>query len=170
MSSLPTGTVTFLFTDIEGSTPLWERDPKRMAAALQVHHHALRQAIQDYGGTVYKTVGDSFQAAFTIAPQALRAAIQGQLALLAAPWNELGLLRVRMGLHTGEAELDPGGDEYAVSHTKNRAARIMSAAHGGQVLLSAETAELCKPRLPDGVRLKDLGEHFLKGMALPEHL
>ncbi len=167
---LPTGTVTFLFTDIEGSTPLWEREPEKMSAALLIHHAALRRAIEANGGVVFKTVGDALQAAFPTAPQALKAALQGQRELQSAPWNEMGPLRVRMGLHTGEAELDPGGDEYAVSHTKNRAARVMSAGHGGQVLLSAEAAELCAHSMPAGVRLKDLGEHHLKGLAQPEHL
>ena len=98
-----------------------------MPAALRIHHAALRSAIEDYHGVVFKTIGDAFQAAFPTAPQALRAAIDGQRRLQSAAWNELGELRVRMGLHTGEAELDPGGDEYAVSHTKNRVARIMAA-------------------------------------------
>jgi class 3 adenylate cyclase len=128
---LPTGTVTFLFTDIQGSTPHWEREPEKMAAALQIHNAALRKAIEAHGGAVFKTVGDAFQAAFPTAPQALSAATEGQRLLQEASWNELGPLKVRMGLHTGEAELDPGGDEYAVSHTENRAARIMSAAHEG---------------------------------------
>jgi predicted ATPase/class 3 adenylate cyclase len=167
---LPTGTVTFLFTDIEGSTPLWEREPEKMAAALQVHNAALRQAIEAHDGVAFKTVGDEFQVAFPTAPQALSSAIQAQRLLQEASWNELGPLKVRMGLHTGEAELDPGGDEYAVSHTKNRTARIMSAAHGGQVLLSAETRELVDHQLPSGVTLKDLGEHHLKGLLYPEHL
>ena len=170
VNPLPTGTVTFLFTDIQGSTPLWESEPEKMAEALQVHNAALRQAIEANGGVVFKTVGDAFQAAFPTAPQALRAAIEGQKALQSAPWNELGALAVRMGLHTGEAEADPGGDEYAVSHTKNRAARIMSAAHGGQVLLSHETKELVDHQLPKGVILKDLGENRLKGMVLLERL
>ena len=169
-STLPTGTVTFLFTDIQGSTPLWEREPDKMAEALQVHNAALRRTIESNGGAVFKVVGDSFQAAFDTAPQALKAAIEGQKALLEAPWNELGELKVRMGLHTGEAELDPGGDEYAVSHTKNRVARIMSAAQGGQILLSEETADLVKRKLPEGVTLKDLGENRLKGMEWLEHL
>src|SRR3990172_2874525 len=170
MPGLPTGTVTFLFTDIEGSTPLWESDSELMSAALQVHNQALRQAIEASGGAGFKIVGDAFQAAFGTAPQALKAAIEAQRALQAAPWNELGPLRVRMGLHTGEAELDPGGDEYTVSHTKNRAGRIMSAAHGGQVLLSQESADLVRRTLPDSVTLKDLGEHRLKGMQWLEHL
>jgi predicted ATPase/class 3 adenylate cyclase len=169
-NSLPTGTVTFLFTDIQGSTPLWEHEPEKMAAALQVHNTALQEAIAAQGGVVFKTVGDEFQAAFPTAPQALRAAIESQRALDSATWNELDPLKVRMGLHTGEAELGPGGDEYAVSHTKNRAARIMSAAHGGQILISQETSDLVDHQLPNGVMLKDLGEHRLKGIEILEHL
>ena len=167
---LPTGTVTFLFTDIQGSTPLWEREPEKMAAALQIHNAALRQAIEANGGVVFKTVGDAFQAVFAIAPLALKAAIEGQRLLHSASWNELGPLHVRMGLHTGEAELDPGGDEYAVSHTKNRIGRIHSVAYGGQILLSQETADLVMRTLPEGVSLKDLGEHRLKGMQWLERL
>ncbi len=149
---------------------MWEQHPDLMADALQIHNTALHQAIEENGGVVFKTVGDAFQAAFSTAPQALRAAVGGQRALQSAPWNELGPLKVRMGLHTGEAQLDPNGDEYAVSHTKNRAARIMSAAHGGQILLSQETADLVQRTLPAGVSLKDLGEHRLKGMEWLEHL
>ena len=141
---LPAGTITFLFTDIQGSTPLWERAPEKMGAALQIHNAALRQAIETHGGVIFKTVGDAFQAAFATAPQALKAAIDGQRALQSAPWNELGPLNVRMGLHTGEAELDPGGDEYAVSHAKNRIGRIHSVAYGGQIVLSQETADLVR--------------------------
>jgi hypothetical protein len=112
---------------------------------------------------------DAFNLLF---PTALRrsAAIAGQKALAAASWNELGELKVRMGIHTGEAELDPAGDEYAVSHSKNRVARIMSAASGRQILLSAETTELVNHQLPAGVTLKDLGEQRLKGISIPEHL
>jgi predicted ATPase/class 3 adenylate cyclase len=167
---LPVGTVTFLFTDMQGSTPLWEREPEKMAEALQIHNALLRQAVEIHAGVVFKIVGDSFQVAFDTALQALEAAIQGQRLLQSATWNELGALKVRMGLHTGEAELDPNGDEYAVSHTKNRAARIMSAVHGGQIVVSQESADLVRRDLPDGVTLKDLGDHRLKGMLLPEHL
>ena len=167
---LPTGTVTFLFTDIQGSTPLWESQPEQMGEALQVHNEILRGVIEAHRGVVFKSVGDAFQAAFPTAPQALQAAIEGQRALQAAPWNELGELKVRMGLHTGEAELDPGGDEYAVSHTKNRAARIMSAAYGGQVLLSTETKELCDHHFSVNVNFKDLGVHHFKGMEIIERL
>jgi predicted ATPase/class 3 adenylate cyclase/Flp pilus assembly protein TadD len=169
-SSLPSGTVTFLFTDIEGSTPMWEQRPQEMAAALQIHNAALRRAIEANGGVVFKTVGDAFQAAFPTALQGLKAAIQGQRALQAAAWNELGPLKVRMGLHTGEAELDQRGDEYAVSHAKNRIGRIHSIAYGGQILLSQETADLVLRQLPEGVTLKDLGDHHLKGLQWSEHL
>jgi len=167
---LPTGTVTFLFTDIEGSTPLWEREPEKMAAALQTHNAALRKTIEAHSGVIFKTVGDEFQAAFPTASQALRAAIDGQRALVSATWNALGPLKVRMGLHTGKADLDPSGDEYEVSHTKNRVGRIMSAAHGRQVLVSLSTAELLRGNLPSEVTLRDLGEHHLKGLRHPEHI
>jgi predicted ATPase/class 3 adenylate cyclase len=167
---LPTGTVTFLFTDIQGSTPLWEQEPEKMAFALSIHNEILRKGIESNAGVVFKVVGDSFQAVFDMTQQALTAAITVQRCLQAAVWNELGQLQVRMGLHTGEAELDPSGDEYVTSHTKNRVARIMSAAHGGQILLSLETADLVRRTLPEGVMLKDLGEHQLKGLSLPEHL
>jgi len=166
----PTGTVTFLFTDIQGSTPFWENDPEKMADAQKIHNAALRQAIEAHGGVVFKTVGDEFQTAFPTAPQALRAAIAGQHALKAASWNALGPLKVRMGLHSGKADLNPDGDEYEVSHTKNRVARIMSVAHGGQVLISLATAELLRGQLPEDVTLEDLGEHHLKGLRHPEQL
>jgi predicted ATPase/class 3 adenylate cyclase len=169
-STLPTGTVTFLFTDIQGSTPLWESQPEKMAQALQIHNTALRTAIQAHGGVIFKFVGDAFQAAFPKALPALKAAIAGQQALAAAHWNELGELKVRMGLHTGEVEIAPDGDDYAVAHTMNRVARIMSTASGGQVLLSQETKDLVERQLPEGVTLKDLGEHRLKGMSYLERL
>ncbi len=141
-----------------------------MAEALKIHNTVLRQAIHANAGVAFKTVGDSIQAAFVTAPQALKAAIDGQRHLHSAPWNELGQLKVRMGIHTGEAELDPGGDEYTVSHAKNRVARIMSAAHGGQVVLSAACAELLQGNLPAQTSLVDLGNHYLKGLLRPEHL
>ncbi len=167
---LPTGIVIFLFTDIQGSTPLWEKHPDWMSAALHVHNALLRRAIEAHQGVVFKVVGDSFQAAFASPARAVSAAVAAQRALASAPWNELGPLRVRMGLHAGEAELDPQGDEYLVSHTKNRAARIMSAGHGGQILLSSVVVELLGGQLPPEVLLKDLGSHYLKGLVQPEHL
>jgi predicted ATPase/class 3 adenylate cyclase len=171
-NNLPSGTVTFLFTDIQGSTPLWEQVPAAMQVAIAQHHHILRQAIESNGGTVYQIIGDAFQAAFRLASQALNAALDAQRALITAKWPEsTGPLVVRMGVHTGSAEIDPNDDApYAVSHTLNRAARIMSAGHGGQILLSLEAASLVERELPEEVRLVDLGEHHLKGMAQREHL
>jgi DNA-binding SARP family transcriptional activator/predicted ATPase len=174
LAHLPTGTVTFLFTDIQGSTPLWEQKPQAMKASVAQHHALLRQAIEANGGTVFKIIGDEFQAAFDLASQGLSAALAGQHALLAQDWGETGPLRVRMGLHTGPAQV-VGGDgdaraDYAVSHTLNRAARIMSTGHGGQILLSREAADLVRRELPPGVTLTDLGEHYLKGLAFPEQL
>lgn len=168
--TLPTGIVTFLFTDIQGSTLLWENNPNLMADALQLHNTVLRQAIEANDGVVFKVVGDAFQAAFASPTKALNAAITAQRGLASASWNALGPLKVRMGLHAGEAELDPASDEYLISHTKNRVARIMSAGHGGQILISSTVMELLDDRLPQGVRLKDIGEHYLKGLLQPEHI
>jgi predicted ATPase/class 3 adenylate cyclase len=170
ITPLPTGTVTFLFTDIEGSTPLWERTPVAMDAALQIHNAILQHAITNHAGVVYQIIGDAFVAAFPTALQALTAALEAQRGLATAIWNETGALRVRMGLHTGEAHLDPHSEGYAVSPTTTRASRVMSTGHGGQVLLSQECADLCGHDLPEGVFLKDLGQHRLKGLAQPEHL
>jgi len=122
-------TITFLFTDIEGSTSLWERDPEAMHIALELHNAILREAIGAHAGRVFKIVGDSFQAAFALPAQALKAAVAAQHGLLATTWGATGPLRVRMGLHTGPAETH--GSDYAVSHTLNRVARVMSAGQGG---------------------------------------
>ncbi len=170
-SGLPSGTVTFLFTDIEGSTPLWEQMPEAMRVSVAQHHAILRDAIEANGGQVFQVIGDAFQVAFRLAGEGLCAALAAQRALQAAQWGPTGALKVRMGLHTGPAELDGGPDApYQVGHTLNRAARVMSAGYGGQVLLSQESADLVERELPNGVRLKDLGEHHLKGMERTEHL
>ncbi len=168
-SPVPSGTVSFLFTDIQGSTSLWERDPEAMAAALEVHNRILHAAIQASQGMVFKIIGDAFQAAFEGPLQALQAALTAQSGLFVAQWDpRTGPLRVRMGIHTGPAEW-LGGD-YAVSHTLNRCARVMSAGHGGQILLSLASAEIVRERLPEGVNLADLGVHFLKGLSHPEQI
>jgi len=167
--AFPTGTVSFLFTDIEGSTPLWESQPEQMRTALQVHHLIIQEAVAAHAGVVVNILGDGFITAFPQALQALGAAIDAQRRLVGADWSAIGALRVRMGIHTGEAELD-GNSRYAASHTLNRASRVMSAGHGGQILLSDEAAELCKPGLPSGVSLKDLGLNQLKGLTRPEHI
>lgn len=137
---------------------------------IELHNDILHKDISQHGGVVFQIVGDEFQAAFPTALQALQTAISIQQDLSKVDWNEIGPLKVRMGLHTGEASLDPGGDEYAPSYTKNRVARVRSVAYGGQILLSQETADLVQRELPAGVLLKDLGEQRLKGMILQEHL
>src|SRR5438445_342493 len=162
-TDLPTGTVTFLFTDIEGSTPLWEREPGPMRAALAQHDAILQRAVAAHQGVHYKTIGDAIQAAFALPADAVAAALAAQRELEAAEWLTSAPLRVRMGLHTGPAE--PAGADYATTHTLNRVARIMAAAHGGQVVLSAEVAELLHGYLPAGSSLRDLGQHRMKGMT-----
>src|SRR5581483_10372372 len=132
MPDLPTGTVTFLFTDIEGSTRLWEEHPDAMQGALARHDEILRAAVASNGGHIVKTTGDGVHAVFGAAADAGRAAIDGQRALMAQSWD-VDPLRVRMGMHTGEAELRDG--DYFGSAV-NRAARLMSAASGGQVVVS----------------------------------
>jgi predicted ATPase/class 3 adenylate cyclase len=167
MAGPPTGTVTFLFTDIEGSTKMWERSPEAMQVALARHDEILREAIEAHGGYVFKTVGDAFCAAFSTAPDALEAALSAQKALLGEAWEETGPLRVRMALHTGAAELR--GDDY-FGVPLNRVARLLSAGHGSQVLLSVATQQLVRDQLPAGTQLRDLGERRLKDLFRPEHI
>jgi predicted ATPase/class 3 adenylate cyclase len=173
VSELPTGIVTFLFTDIAASTQRWERDPQGMRADLARHHELLRAAIDANGGHVFQIVGDAFYAAFDSATRALAAALAAQRALQAAGWSGAEPLRVRMALHTGRAETRAGdftAGQYQSGPTLNRAARLLAAGHGGQILLSAATAELVKPELPAGVELRDLGRRWLKDLLRPEHI
>jgi predicted ATPase/class 3 adenylate cyclase len=165
MPSPPTGTVTFLFTDIEGSTRLWERSPEAMSEALARHDEILRRAIEAQGGYVFKTVGDAFCCAFPTAPEALDAALKAQRALFSSEWEETGPLSVRMALHTGATE-ERDGDYFGPP--VNRVARLLSAAHGGQVLLSVATQEMVRDELPAGTSLRDLGEQRLKDLFRPE--
>ncbi len=167
MSALPTGTITFLFSDIEGSTKKWERQPEAMQRALALHDRLLREAFEACGGAIFKTIGDAFCVAFETAQNALSGAIQAQRALHSATWEEIEELKVRMALHTGAAE-QRDGDYFGQS--LNRVSRILSAAHGGQVLLSLATQELVRDLLPHGVQLRALGEHRLRDLARPEHL
>src|SRR5215218_4985898 len=160
-------TLTFLFTDVEGSTFLWERNLKAMSEALVRHDEILRTAIEAYEGHVFKTVGDAFYAAFPRAPKALSAALDAQRALHHAEWEETGPLRVRMALHTGAAE-ERDGDYFGPS--LNRVARLLSAGHGGQVLLSLATHELVRDELPEETGLRDLGERRLKDLSRPERV
>lgn len=164
---LPVGTVTFLFTDIEGSAKLWEQYPEAMSRALAEHNALLRRVIEAHRGYIFKLWGDAVYAAFDTALDALTAAIEAQRELVRHSWGELGTLRVRMALHTGAAEARDG--DY-FGPTLNRCARLLSAAHGGQILLSAATEELVRDALPQGVSLRSLGQHRLKDLQRPEHV
>ena len=168
MPVLPGGTVTFLFTDIEGSTQLWERDHHAMEGAVERHLALLATAIQAHGGFSFKTVGDAMQAAFPTAPAAVAAVLAAQRALLAEDWGEIGTLRVRMALHAGEADPDERGD-YLAAHL-NRLARLLATGHGGQILLTQTVQQLSRGRLPDGATVRDLGEHRLRDLLDAEHV
>jgi predicted ATPase len=160
-------TLTFLFTDLESSTQRWEQFPKAMRDALERHDAILRAAVEAANGQVVKTTGDGLMAVFASAADGVTACLSAQRGLASEPWGETGALRVRMGLHTGVAETR-AGDYFGP--TVNRTARIMSAGHGGQVLLSAAAAALIADELPDGARLRDLGEHRLKSLGRPERV
>jgi class 3 adenylate cyclase len=167
MPDMPTGTITFLFTDIEGSTTLWEHHPDTMPTALARHDVLLRSVMTAHGGYVFKMVGDAVYAAFADPADAVSAALSVQRALAAEEWDEVGPLRVRMALHTGVAQ---HRDNDYFGRTLNRVARILSSSYGGQILLSAATVELVRDSLPGGTNVKDLGEHALKDLLRPEHI
>jgi predicted ATPase/class 3 adenylate cyclase len=167
MNQLPTGTVTFLFTDIEGSTRLVQNLGDAYEELLAEHCRIMRGAIAEAGGTEVGTEGDSFFAVFPSATAGVAATVAAQRALAEADWPGKSEVRVRMGLHTGEGRL--GGDNY-IGLDVHRAARIAAAGHGGQVLLSDATRSLVAPSLPGEVRLRDLGAHRLKDLVNPEHL
>jgi len=167
MSSPPTGTVTFLFTDIEGSTRLAQQHPRAWANAQSRHHALVREAIESHQGHVFQIVGDAFCVAFHTASDGLAAALTAQRGLHAEPWGETPI-RVRMGVHTGEAEFRD--NDYRGYLTLVGVQRIMSAAHGGQVLLSHTTATLVRGHLPEGTSLRDLGAQRFKGLLDPEQV
>jgi predicted ATPase/class 3 adenylate cyclase len=167
MTTLPTGTVTLLFTDVEGSTRLLERLGDSYVELLAEHRRLLRAAFARFDGREVGTEGDAFFVAFAKASQAAAAAVAGQQALAAHRWPDGVTVRARMGIHTGEPLLV--GQDYAGLDV-HRAARICSAAHGGQVLLSGPTRELVGADLPTGVGLRDLGEHLLKDLTDPQRL
>jgi predicted ATPase/class 3 adenylate cyclase len=167
-AELPTGTVTFLFTDIEGSTRLWENEPDAMARSLALHNETLCAAFEHNGGVVYSTMGDGMAVAFPSAVGAARAVLEAQRSLMVAAWPpETGVLKVRMGLHTDSAVLRDG--QY-VNPPLNRCARLMAAAHGGQILVSDATEALARAQLPDGAGLIDLGVHRLRDLAEAMHV
>ncbi len=168
MAELPTGTVTFLFTDLEGSTTRWEQQRQAMQSALARHDAIMRDTIRAHGGHVFKSVGDAFYAVFTTAPDAVAAAVRAQALLNGEVWDQaLGALRVRMALHTGAAD-ERDGDYFGLP--LNRVARLLGAGHGGQILLSLATHELVRDQLPAGAELRDLGEHRLKDLIRPERI
>jgi predicted ATPase/class 3 adenylate cyclase len=162
MSELPVGTVTFLFTDLEASTRLWEQHPDAMQDALARHDDMLLSVVTAHGGHIVKSTGDGVHAVFAIAHDAVAAATDAQVRLQAESWPTPEPLRVRMGVHTCEVELRDG--DYYGSEV-NRAARLMAVAHGGQVLVSETVASLVRGGLPPDVGLFDLGEHRLRDLT-----
>ncbi|HEX9373595.1 MAG TPA: LuxR C-terminal-related transcriptional regulator [Roseiflexaceae bacterium] len=164
-AALPTGTATFLFTDIAGSSQLWEQHPQAMRLALERHDTLLRQMISAHGGVVFKTVGDGVYAVFARAPDALAAALAAQRALQQEAWDLPVPLRVRMALHTGAAE-PRDGDYFGAP--LNRLARMLTLGHGGQILLSRATHDLVADELPPETSLRALGDYHLKDLTRPE--
>ncbi|MEA2022915.1 MAG: adenylate/guanylate cyclase domain-containing protein, partial [Actinomycetota bacterium] len=167
MSDLPTGEVTFLFTDVESSTALWEREPETMAVAVAEHDELLHRAVEANGGVVFKGLGDGVCAVFASAGDGVAAAREGQHRLLSHAWPTSEPLRVRMAVHTGVAQLR-GGDYFGTA--LNRTARLMGTAHGGQVVLTQAAACLVEDELRAGTSLLDLGMHRLKDLGRPEHV
>jgi predicted ATPase/class 3 adenylate cyclase len=162
----PTGTITFLFTDIEGSTRLWQAHPEAMTVALRRHDAILRETLSGHNGYIFKTVGDAFCCAFQTARHVVEAALHAQRLLAAEPWPaEIDSLRVRMAVHTGTTD-ERDGDYFGPA--LNRVARLLAAGHGGQILLSAVVAALIRDDLPPGVSLIDLGAHRLKDLTEDE--
>jgi predicted ATPase/class 3 adenylate cyclase len=165
MPAYPSGTVAFLFTDIEGSTRRWEHDSSAMAAAVDRHIALLDQAITQHEGVHFKTIGDAVQAAFPTAWQAVAAACTAQLALLLENWGAVEPLRVRMAIHVGTAH--PRDGDY-LAPALNRLARLLAAGHGGQLLLTRAAADLAHDTLPRGASLHDLGVYHLRDLSEPE--
>ncbi|MGH8947460.1 MAG: ATP-binding protein, partial [Acidimicrobiia bacterium] len=166
MDSRPSGTVSFLFSDVAGSTRLWEEDRDGMATSLAAHDRIIKTVVADLDGYVFSSAGDSFAAAFTSPLAALTAAMRAQLGLLAERWSGPPI-RVRMGVHTGTS-YERAGDYFGPD--VNRAARVMTAANGGQILVSGATAELTAELVEAPMELTDRGVHPLRDLERPEHL
>ncbi|HEY6325693.1 MAG TPA: adenylate/guanylate cyclase domain-containing protein, partial [Candidatus Cybelea sp.] len=165
-AGLPSGVVTFLFSDIEGSTKLWERAPEAMRAALAAHDALLRRIVERHHGAVFKTVGDACYCAFGNPADALTAAVDGQRALHSAAWPDaIGEIRVRMGVHSGQCT-QSAGDYFGPA--VNRVARLAAVAYGEQILVSAATAALVRDVLSDAIALRNLGTSRLKDLSQPE--
>jgi predicted ATPase/class 3 adenylate cyclase len=169
MPDLPSGTVTFLFTDIEDSTALWERDAAAMRLAVDRHLELLDAAIAANDGHRYQIVGDGVQAAFATAPDALAAAVQAQQAIGNESWSLPAPIRVRMALHVGEATPDAAGD-YQQVPALNRLSRLLAVAYGGQIVLSDAARALVDDAAPASVSLRDLGEYRLRDLLEPERI
>src|SRR5215211_2390424 len=157
----PHGTVTFLFTDVEASTRLWEASPDAMRAALGAHDRLLRSVIEEHRGYVFSTAGDAFSAAFWTPGEAVAAAVEVQRRLTTESWPDAVVLRVRMGIHTGTAD-EREGDYFGPA--VNRTARLMAAGHGGQILVSVAVERLLQAGAHANWRLIDLGEFRLKDL------
>jgi predicted ATPase/class 3 adenylate cyclase len=168
MAGFPSGTVTFLFTDIEGSTRLAQRYHDSWEVLRNRHHSILRNAIESNNGYVFQIIGDAFCAAFHTAGEAVRAAAKSQTDLHAEDWGAAPI-KVRMGIHTGKAEIQENG-EYHGYLAMSRIQRLMSVGHGGQVLISAGAQELLAEDLPEGISLRDLGQRRLKDLVRPERI
>lgn len=168
---LPSGTVTFLFTDIEGSTKLSQEFPDAMSVLLARHNEILSQAIRKHNGFIFQMVGDSYSVAFHNASDALNAALAAQRLLYSENWSPAPI-KVRMGIHTGAAQFEENSSEsrYSGYSTIALTQRIMSAGHGGQILLSQTVHDLISDKLPEQAQLVDMGEHSFKGILRAEHL
>ena len=165
---LPSGTVTFLLTDLEGSTRMWEQDPAAMKAAMVRHDELLEKTIAEHRGFVFSRMGDGMAAAFATARDAISAAADFQQALAAEAWDTARALRARVGLHTDEAVI--ADDTGYASLPINRCSRVMTAAHGGQTVVSGATEMLLRGQLTDGMELVDLGEHRLRDLGRPTRI
>lgn len=166
-SKLPEGAVTFLFTDIEGSTRLWQDDSSKMKESLEVHDTIIRASVVSNGGVVFKTAGDGFCASFTDPQSAVLSAVEAQRELGSANWKTNRPISVRMGLHTGTAHVR---DSDYFGPTLNRTARVMAIGHGGQIVCSASTERLLEDDPPTGVTFQSLGTHHLKDLDRPEEI
>lgn len=169
MTSLPQGIVTFLFTDIEGSSRLWEQDRVAMGAAVARHDAILAQAVRANNGVPFKYVGDMMQAAFHEPRQAVAAAVAAQRALSSEPWPDTGPIRARMAIHLGVAAPDEQGDYNQIA-CLNRLSRLLSTGYGGQILLSDVVFQHVANYLPDAVMARDLGKHRLRDLLDPEQV
>ena len=166
-ADLPAEILTFLFSDLVESTFLWEKYPEAMQVALSRHDQILRDSIGQHGGKIVKSTGDGVMAVFNSPTEALFTAIATQKAMQSEAWQDTDPLMIRMGLHTGKAQYRQ--DDYYGS-TVNRAARLMSIGHGGQILLSGATWELVKEDIPEGITVENMGSHTLRGLIHPEHV